>query len=116
MDEAHRRRAENELFFRSLNEEIEQIGADVFPSSDERGQRPYDFVCECHDKDCAERIAMTIPDYEGVRSDSRRFLVAPADRHVAPDVEEIVDKGSRYWVVAKIGEAAGLAEADDTRA
>jgi hypothetical protein len=59
---------------------------------------------------------MTVPEYEGVRADPRRFFVAPSNAHVAPDVEEIVDTSSRYWVVTKIGVAADLAEADDTRA
>ena len=112
MDQREARQAHNELFFRSVNESIEDIGDDVFDSPEERGRRPYEFLCECHRTDCTERIPLTIPEYENVRSDSRQFLVAPAAEHVNESVEEIVDRSSRYWVVRKVGEAGRLADAD----
>jgi hypothetical protein len=97
MDEVERRRARHELFFRSLNERIEQVGEEAFPSSEERGRRPYEFICECHD------------------TDARQFVIAPAGRHADLAVEEIVDRAARYWIVRKLGEAGELAEADDDR-
>ena len=115
MDEVRRRRAHNELFFRSLNERIEEVGEEAFPSSEERGRRPYDFVCECHHTACAERITMTVPEYEAVRSDGRLFVVAPSDEHVDAAIEQVVDTTARYWVVQKLGEAGELAEAEQER-
>lgn len=113
MDSRQLRQAANEMFFRSLNESIESLAEDVFPSPDERGTRPYDFVCECHNPACTERIPMTIAEYEHVRSDDRHFLVAPAEEHVVHSVEIVIERSSRYWIVEKRGEAGRLAEADD---
>jgi hypothetical protein len=35
--------------------------------------------------------------------------------HVVPDVERVVEKRERYWVVEKLGEAAVAAEELDIR-
>lgn len=115
MDEIRRRRAENELFFRSLNDRIEQVGEEAFPSSDERGRRAYDFVCECHDASCTERFAMTVAEYEAIRTDATQFVVAPSEEHVDHAIEKVVDRAARYWIVRKLGEAAEWAEAADGR-
>jgi hypothetical protein len=115
MDEQRRRQAENELFFRSINERIEDVGADLFEGEVE-GPRVHDFVCECRDTACVARIPLTIAEYEAVRSDGRRFLVAPGAGHVEPAVERVVDRSSRYWVVEKTDEAGAVAEAEDPRA
>jgi hypothetical protein len=115
MDESRRRQAENELFFRSLNETIEHVGAEVFESSEAEGAHVYDFVCECHDRDCVDRVALTVNEYERIRSESTQFVVAPADVHVDPAVEVVVDRSTRYWIVRKLGEAGRLAEAEDPR-
>jgi hypothetical protein len=40
---------------------------------------------------------------------STHFAVAPGEEHVLPDVERIVEKRERYWVVEMVGEAAAVA-------
>lgn len=86
------RAAQNEVLFRSVNEEIERLGR-------ESAQRHVEFVCECSDGTCAERIQLTIPEYEEVRSESRWFAIVPS--HVATRIEHVVRSTDRYVIVEK---------------
>ena len=67
----------------------------------------YDFLCECSDPMCAERVVMTSAEYEYVRPDPTRFVVAKG--HVLPEVESVVDRAKDHVVVEKEGEAADIA-------
>ena len=107
MDERSRRFTENELRFRSINDEIDELADDV---ASETEPQVWDFLCECHDATCRVHVPMTRLEYAAVREDARRFVVAPADAHVSAAVERVVDRGSRYWIVEKTGEAGELAE------
>ena len=55
----------------------------------------------------------TLADYESVRANSSRFLIAP--EHWLPEVESVTEKTEGWWVVEKHGEAAELAEELDPR-
>jgi hypothetical protein len=74
-----------------------------------------DWICECADETCTERIELTPQQYEGVREDPTHFIVAPDQVHVVPDVERVIEQHARYWVVGKVGEAAHVAEKLDPR-
>jgi len=65
-------------------------------------------VCECGDRDCGERISLTLAEYQELRSDPLHFAVLPG--HEIPQVEDVVDK-RRYWLVVRKhqGEAAAIA-------
>jgi hypothetical protein len=106
------RAARNQARFREYNERIEPHNAThvwVDP--------PYaDWVCECANEECLERVQLTVPEYESVREDPAHFLVAPSDRHVLPEVERVLARHERYWVVQKEDRAADVAEALDERA
>jgi hypothetical protein len=67
--------AENEAFFRSLNEGL--VGRSVLPDD-----ALIAFLCECGDEDCLDAIALTRAEYEAVRQDPTVFAVAPAVDHV----------------------------------
>ncbi len=102
------RTAKNESVFRALNE---QLGAAASGSaSDVSG-----FVCECASIACTAVLAVPLGEYEEVRRHSERFIVAPDESHVDPEVEEIVDRGDSYWVVEKKGLAGVVAEGLDPR-
>jgi hypothetical protein len=96
------RLALNEALFRDVNERIREI-ADTFGQKD----AAYDFLCECSDPMCADRVVMTPAEYEYVRSDPTRFVVAKG--HVLPEVESVVDRAKDHVVVEKEGEAADIA-------
>jgi hypothetical protein len=108
MDDAMRHRlAENEALARKVNEAIER---GVWPGEE---QEPVQFRCECARPDCSQPIALTLADYELVREDPRRFVVATG--HQGPELETVVERRENYVVVEKRGEAGRVAEASDPR-
>ena len=96
----------NEAVFREVNERIE---AGRWPG--ERG--PVAFRCECARLGCNLLVELSISDYEQVRSDPRRFVLAPG--HELPEHERVVKRHAAYEVVEKQGEAARAAEESDPR-
>jgi len=98
------RAARNQSLFREVNERIEDLSSGaLFPG----------FVCECLSTECVEQVALTIEEYESVRSDSNRFLVLPG--HEVAEVEDVVETEGRYLVVAKKGAGGTVAEELDPR-
>ena len=97
--------ASNEATFRELNEAIEE------------GRRTrtgrVGFLCECGVLGCNDVVELTIPEYEAVRADGRRFFVRPGHEM---EVDEILDRRREHVVVAKRGRAGRIAESRDPRA
>lgn len=108
MDERERRLAQNEVTFREVNERIQE-------NADSRGrdEHVYEYLCECSNSDCTLRLELTAAAYEGVRSNSTHFVVAPG--HELPDIEAVVERLDGYQVVAKQGDAAQLARRANPR-
>ena len=103
MDQAQEKRlAMNEALFRDVNERIREI-SDSFGQRDET----YDFLCECSDPECRERVVLTRAEYEHVRSESTRFVVAKG--HAMPEIEAVVQQAQDHVVVEKEGAAADVA-------
>jgi hypothetical protein len=99
----------NEAVFREVNERIENL-AETFDLASEQ----LDLVCECGSADCVERVTMTHPEYDELRSDSQHFAVYPG--HEIPDVERVVEQRKGYHVVEKIkGAPERIAEQTDPR-
>ena len=59
---------------------------------------------------CSQVIELTPTEYRRVRETNRRFLVAPDATHTSPDLEVVVERHERYWVVEKVGEAGEEAD------
>jgi hypothetical protein len=101
------RTARNQSRFREYNERIEphnRVHNWVDPPMP-------DWVCECASEACLAPVQLTIAEYQSIRADPTRFLVAPGDAHVVPEVEGVVARHERYWVVEKLGDAADMSEA-----
>ena len=96
----------NESIFREINERAEEIGTAL--------DGPTDFLCECSRTDCTERMDVPLDVYEQVRARSRHFLVLPG--HERLEYERVVDQGSGWLIVTKIGVAGEVAEEEDPRA
>lgn len=96
-EEVERRLARNEALFRETNEAIER---GQFPGEPDKVVR---FRCECAVVECDQALEVTLGEYERIRENPRRFVVA--FNHVAPGVEEVVEKTERYLVVEKRGAA-----------
>jgi hypothetical protein len=106
-DEREVRAARNESLFRSLNERLEQVRQGTSP------EEPTEYFCECAQRNCAAMVALSPREYEHVRSAGDRFLVIP--EHMVPDVEQVIEKHSGYWVVEKLGVGSYVADALDPR-
>jgi hypothetical protein len=104
------RAARNQALFREINERVRSLNQ-AFDGLLPLG----DWVCECADRECVERLHFSVAEYEALRSDPTHFAVAPEEGHVVDDVEVVVEKRDAYWIVEKVGEAARIAETFDTR-
>jgi hypothetical protein len=102
------RAAKNEALLRSYNEQVEARHRSVRPSFAR-------WLCECADANCAEPVSLSIEEYEAIRKNARRFLVVPANEHVSPGLERVVQREERYWVVEKVGVGAKVSEELDPR-
>jgi hypothetical protein len=101
--------AGNQTLFREFNERVKRLNdrADFESVLDE-------WLCECANTKCLERIAMFAGEYELVRQDGACFLVSPSDEHVGLD-ERIIERSDRYWIVEKLGYGAELTRRSDPR-
>jgi hypothetical protein len=102
--------ARNQSSFREINERVKDLNEGfslVLPLGE--------WVCECADTLCVERIELSAQEYEAIRENGTRFFVAPGEDHVWPDVEQVTERNERYWVVEKLGEAGRLSASFDPR-
>jgi hypothetical protein len=96
MPQRELRIAHTEALFRDVNERIAE-SAERFKAADA------EFVCECADAGCAERVPVTLDQYEEVRSDATHFLLVPG--HEVEDMERVVKRPhQRLAVVEKFND------------
>lgn len=106
--ERFERAAQNQSLFREVNERLEDLASTYHEVA-----ATARFACECAELSCVDQIEMSLDEYEAIRSDPNQFLVRPG--HVYHEVERIVQENDRFVVVAKVGEAALIAERLDPR-
>ena len=87
------KRARTEALFRDVNERIAE-SAHRFDASSTQ------FVCECSDPNCTHRLDATLAEYEEVRGDGARFMLAPG--HDDADIERVVGDKGRFHIVEKM--------------
>lgn len=85
--------AETEALFREVNEGI-AAAAERFDADEA------EFVCECSDASCADRLEVPLDEYERVRAEPAYFLLVPG--HEAVYVERVVRRRGGYAVVEKV--------------
>ena len=102
------RLARKESLFRELNERINDVAGTLGG-----GDHHYDFICECSDSHCTERVTLTRAEYEHVRADGTRFVLAGG--HATPEVEHVVEREDDHLVIEKVGDAADVAARLDPR-
>jgi hypothetical protein len=106
MDQADMARTESA--FREVNEAIANTAA-RFDAEET------DFVCECADPECAERMTVDLEDYEEVRAAPTQFLLAPG--HSEPEVERVLERNGEFEMVDKVApDAAAVARRLNPRA
>jgi hypothetical protein len=84
---------ENEMLFREVNERVAQMHRGF-----QTGSNP-EWVCECGDESCFEKVTIPLDDYQEIRARNDWFFVKPG--HEKPDVEHIVERRDGYLVVEK---------------
>jgi len=70
-------------------------------------------VCECSREDCIEALEITVREYEAIRRDPARFVVAAAHAHEETDV--VLERHRRFAVVGTRGTARQVAAATNPR-
>jgi hypothetical protein len=108
LDLRQERIGRNQALFREVNERLEGLNmtmSDLIPISD--------FICECANPECFERIGLTIPEYEALRADPTHFAVRHG--HVYLEAERVVAEHTGYTIVEKFEAAAGYAIRSDPR-
>lgn len=96
MDPIEQRVAVNESLFRDVNKNIHRSSAD---GRHDEAQ----FICECGERTCEEKVPMAIDTYEAIRGNPLRFFVRPG--HETPYAETVIDRHEAYVVVEKPPEA-----------
>lgn len=91
-EDEYDRIARTEALFREVNERIAE-SAERFEAADA------EFVCECSDPVCTQRVEATLEEYEEVRNDGATFLLAQG--HADGRVEAVVDRENGHDVVEK---------------
>ncbi len=107
MTDRSERLARNEALFRSVNERVEEV---VQPGPTEA----IDFLCECGDTECVEKITLTREEYESVRMDGAQFAIVAG--HEIPAIESVVRRADGFLVVRKHPAEAEIARETDPRA
>ena len=101
--------ARNQSLFRDINE-----AAMAWPDRQAATvTEHFAFYCECADEHCFERVWLTWSEYEAVRMESARFVVAPG--HVFPQAERVVEEHETYVVVRKHEDVRDIVEQLDRR-
>lgn len=100
MSSVEERLVRNEVMFRAINERIRELAGRFAVGPD-----PVDFICECSDETCVERVALTIEQYDEMRALPARFVVVPGHEAI-PLVERVVFRSPSFVLVRKVGSVA----------
>jgi hypothetical protein len=87
-----RRREQNQRLFREVNEWMREAGDDFGL----RGDTVLDFVCECGDAACTDRLRLTLTEYGKLPRDGPHFVVRP--RHERSG-QRVVERTGKYVLV-----------------
>jgi hypothetical protein len=80
--------------FRQVNDRVLEVNRALGPTA----LLP-DFVCECRDAACAERLTLSVAQFESIRRQARRYVVRLG--HDEPTDERIVEIHKGFAVVER---------------
>jgi hypothetical protein len=96
------RLARNQALFREVNERVNGVRSPMVSL--------VEFVCECSDPSCTKSLSAAPGEYEAVRGDPKRFMIARG--HEIREIERVVFDNDRFLVVEKTVETGFMAESD----
>ena len=94
-----------QTLFRQVNERVLEVNGTLGPTA-----QLADFVCECRDPECSERLTLRVAQFEAVRIHAGRHVVRPG--HVEPAVERTVEVHKGFSVVEPV-ETPSLADSEE---
>ena len=98
--------------FRDVNERIASLFSSRF-AGPESGPK-LQLVCECADVQCTAPVEVTLDEYERIRAEPRRYVIAP--NHEDPERETVIARGAGFAVVETLaGNTSKTAENTDPR-
>ena len=100
------RDAKNQALFREVNEHIAEVGTRLVAGDT---QSEWEFLCECGDTSCVERMVVPIHVYRDVRENGRRFILLPGHENLA--VERVVERQPAYLIAEIFAEVGEVGEA-----
>jgi hypothetical protein len=77
---------------RQVNERVLEVNRVLGPTA-----RLADFVCECRDPECVERLTLSVAQYGAIRLHPKRHIVRPG--HYAPTCERTIQVHKGYAVI-----------------
>jgi hypothetical protein len=77
--------------FRQINDRIREL-SEQWPALESR-----EFLCECGDRTCTRAIRLSLAEYDAIRADPARFVVA-ADHSCDPHVR-VVERRAHFAVI-----------------
>jgi hypothetical protein len=98
-------RVQSEALFRDINERLQRLNEEFGTG---------EWLCECSDPECVERVELTSAAYEEARRHGARFVLLPG--HEELDIERVVVRHDGYVVAEKTGICRELALLRDPRA
>lgn len=84
-----------QTLFRQVNERVLEVNGSLGPTA-----RLADFVCECRDPECSERLTLSVAQFDDVRRHAGRHIVRPG--HVEPGRERTVEVHKGFVVVEPV--------------
>ena len=100
----------NQTIFRAMNEWSEE-------GNDARlgvGPRVDTYLCECSDRRCTDPLRLTRLEYESIRAEPLRFVIAL--NHENPEIDRLVEENERFATVDKFhGLPVRIARSTDPR-
>ena len=88
------KRVANQAVLRSVNERIRDLNEEYSAQLD----LDPEFVCECADLRCIERISLDPAEYRRIRENKTWFIVFAG--HIDPELEELIETHEGFSVVA----------------
>jgi hypothetical protein len=95
------RLARNQALFREVNERINEISAE---------NDKIEFLCECSDTSCIDKLELRASEYLQVRDNPLRFVIRQG--HEIEAIERVIAEDGGYVVVEKHEAEADLADMD----
>lgn len=104
---SQRRMIDNEVVFRTYNEQVETGFEKLKAIANEDNQNeevfetdtPLQFYCECSDEDCRKRVTLEPSRYVQIHKKRNRFVIVRG--HETKEIERVVSEEDGFCIIEK---------------